>query len=344
MAPTPTKTFVITGGCGFVGSNLAASLAKRYPDSALVVVDDFRSGSFANIVEAFARASLPPFSGRVIGATFAEIDWDGLLGDGAVDAVFHEAAITDTTVTDEPEMLRVNAEASEALMAACVRKRVPLVYASSAATYGTPTEARERRPFPLSAAGSPSNVYGFSKWVMESNHRRVAAASGASPLIVGLRYFNVFGPGESRKGKMSSMIYQLGRQMLSGKRPRLFADGSQARDQVYVDDVVECTIAAAGLGQQEKPSPGVYNVGSGAATSFNEIVASLRRGLGVRDGDLATEYFDMPPSVREFYQDYTCADLSATQRGLGWKPRWKPTDAIAHYAGIMKAEHRSPAC
>jgi len=341
MPPSPTKTFVITGGCGFVGSNLTAALAKRFPGAALVVVDDFRSGSFANIVGAFSRAGLAPFNGEVHPASFGGFGWRSYFSSWEVSAVFHEAAITDTTVTDEPEMLRVNAEESRALMEACAESGVPLVYASSAATYGNPAEARDRRPFPLGAAGRPNNVYGFSKWIMEGEHRRLAAASERAPRFVGLRYFNVFGPGESRKGKMSSMIYQLAQQMLAGKRPRLFADGNQARDQVYVDDVVECTIAAAGLGEGEKPVPGVYNVGSGAATSFNEIIGALRRGLGIGDGDLATEYFDMPPSVREFYQDYTCADLSETQRGLGWKPRWKPSDAIAHYAGVLKAGQAS---
>ena len=343
MAPTPTKTFVITGGAGFVGSNLAAALAKRFPGADLVVVDDFRSGSFANLVEAFSRSSLPPFAGRVIAGLFAAVDWEAILRDREVAAVFHEAAITDTTVTNEPEMLRVNAEASETLMRACARAHVPLVYASSAATYGTPAEAGDRRPFPLAAAGSPSNVYGFSKWVMECNHRRVAGVSGEPPWIVGLRYFNVFGPGESRKGKMSSMIYQLAQQMLTGKRPRLFADGSQARDQVYIEDVVECTLAAAGLGELKRPAPGVYNVGSGVATSFNDIGAALRRGLGLAEGELPTEFFEMPPSVRAFYQDYTCADLSETQRGLGWRPRWKPFDAVAHYASILKSERRPSA-
>jgi len=342
MTNTESKSFIVTGGCGFVGSNLTAALTERFPGSAIVVIDDFRSGSFANLIEAFSRRSLPPYSGEVLGKPLADIDWRDLLSSRAVAAVFHEAAITDTTVNDESEMLRVNAEQSRHLMAACIERRVPLVYASSAATYGTPPEARDRRPFALAAAGQPNNVYGFSKWMMECHHRRLARESGGAPRLVGLRYFNVFGPGESRKGKMASMIYQLARQLLAGERPRLFADGSQARDQVYVDDVVDCTIAAAGLTAGANVVPGVYNVGSGSATSFNEIAASLRRGLAIGEHDLPTEFFEMPGSVRAFYQDYTCADVSETARGLGWRPRWKPSDAVAHYAAIMKTEHRPP--
>ncbi len=349
-----TKTYIVTGGAGFVGSNLCAALAAREPSCELIVVDDFRSGSFANLVEAFARRGLPAFSGEVIARPFWEVAWRGLLGglDGGARAaaVFHEAAITDTTVADEPEMMLVNAQKSETLMRECAERGVPLVYASSAATYGTPPQARERRPFPLGAAGSPSNVYGFSKWIMEKNHERVArdfAAAGAgAPWIVGLRYFNVFGPGESRKGKMASMVFQLAQQMLRGERPRVFVDGSQARDQVYVEDVVGCTLAAAGLGvgaggqsaARRDPKPGVYNVGSGVTTSFNQIVAALRVGLKISEAERPTEYFEMPASVRAFYQDYTCADVSETKAGLGWSPAWRPEEAIAEYAKRMLAE------
>jgi len=364
-----TKTYIVTGGAGFVGSNLCAALAKREAGCHLIVIDDLSLGSVANLVEAFARQGLPPFNGEVIARPFWDVPWGELLGgvggikggvgggvegDGRVGAVFHEAAITDTTVMDEPLMMRVNAEKSEMLMRACAERRVPLVYASSAATYGTPAQARERRPFPLSAAGSPSNVYGFSKWIMERNHERVArdfaaarrGESGGVPWIVGLRYFNVFGPGESRKGKMASMVYQLAQQMLRGERPRVFVDGSQARDQVHVDDVVGCTLAAAGLGvgtgekatAPRDPEPGVYNVGSGVTTSFNQIVAALRVGLKISEAERPTEYFEMPASVRAFYQDYTCADVSQTRAGLGWSPAFKPELVIAEYAKRMLEE------
>lgn len=345
-----SNSYIVTGGAGFVGSNLCAALAARDPGCRLVVIDDFRSGSFANIVEAFSRRGLAPFGGEVIARPFWSVEWRDLLGGVAsgarAAAVFHEAAITDTTVMNEPEMMLVNAEKSEILMRACAERGVPLVYASSAATYGTPVQARERRPFPLSAAGSPSNVYGFSKWIMEKNHERIArdfaSAGSGVPWIVGLRYFNVFGPGESRKGKMASMVYQLAQQMLGGERPRVFVDGSQARDQVYVEDVVGCTMAAAGLGMgpgaRRDPKPGVYNVGSGVTTSFNQIVAALRLGLKISDTEMPTEYFEMPSSVRAFYQDYTCADVSETKAGLGWSPAWKPEEAIAEYAKRMLAE------
>jgi ADP-L-glycero-D-manno-heptose 6-epimerase len=140
--------------------------------------------------------------------------------------------------------------------------------------------------------------------------------------LVGLRYFNVFGPGEQNKGKMASMIWQLAQQMLDGKRPRIFHDGQQARDQVYVQDVVDATIAGAGPHARS----GIYNVGSGKTTSFNQIIAALNEALGAR---LEPDYM---PNPYAFYQDYTCADLSQTLAGLQWRPAHEPALAIVQYA------------
>jgi ADP-L-glycero-D-manno-heptose 6-epimerase len=146
---------------------------------------------------------------------------------------------------------------------------------------------------------------------------------------VGLRYFNVYGPGEAHKDHMASMVHQLAGQMLAGRRPRIFYDGTQARDQVYVRDAVAATIAAASDGA----TSGIYNVGSGAATTFNQIVTMLNRALGA---DLEPEYFENP---HRFYQDYTCADLTETKAGLRWKPRHQPEDAIGEYARWLKTRH-----
>ncbi|MDX2016502.1 MAG: NAD-dependent epimerase/dehydratase family protein [Planctomycetota bacterium] len=330
--PSPRKatkppTFIVTGAAGFIGSNLAAELARRYPGASLHVVDDHRSGSFANLVEAFERRSLAPFEGAYIARSIADLDWHGMVEDLRPAAVFHLAAITDTTVMDENEMIRVNCEHAMPIFGACAELRVPLVYASSAATYGSPPQGNTREPFPESASGVPNNVYGFSKWLLEGVHRSMASARGLR--AVGLRYFNVFGPGESRKGKMASMAYQLAQQMLAGKNPRLFADGSQSRDQVSVHDVVDCTIAAAGLDRDI--TPGVYNLGSGVATPFSLVASAVREGLGFSEADRPIEYFDMPPAIRAFYQDFTQADMAAARSGLRWAPSHSPADALRDY-------------
>ena len=338
--PMPDRgCYIVTGGAGFIGSNLVAALTKQDPACEVIVVDDLRSGSFANIVGAMARAGLPPYSGRFLATRLEDLDATGLVATRGLRAIFHLAAITDTTVTNEAEMIRVNSQGFEPLLMACVQAGMPLVYASSAATYGTPPQTAQRRPFPVSAAGSPSNVYGFSKWLMECSHGRIGGRSAlGTPHVVGLRYFNVFGPGEGRKGKMASMVYQLATAMLAGKRPRLFVDGSQARDQVYVDDAVACTMAGLGIGTTMRPKPGVYNVGSGVAIGFKQIIAALREELAISEATLPTEYFEMPVEVREFYQDFTQADLGATASGLGWKPAWSPIDAIRTYAKCLKTK------
>lgn len=330
--PEPS-TYIVTGGAGFVGSNCCAALSRARPDAQIICIDDFRVGSFRNLVEAYERHDLGPVSCEVIAQ-----DWTYLLtliGHKSV-GIVHMAAITDTTVEDQAQMLDENAgPAWDGLLEAVLEAGHKLVYASSAATYGTPPQATEHQPFPLDAAGKPDNIYGFSKWVMENSHRRVQQQD-ASASIVGLRFFNVFGPGESNKGAMASMAYKLAQQMLAGTAPRLFAPGDQARDQVYVDDVVDCVLSGLGLGDFKNPTPGVYNLGSGKPTTFNQLTDAVRAGLGLDDGQLPTEYFEMPASVRTFYQDFTLADMAETKRGLGFTPSHEPVQAIIEYASYLK--------
>lgn len=377
MADVPV--YVVTGGAGFIGSALVAALLARQPRPHVVVVDDFRCGTFSNIVEACRRRGVGAFDGTVIPRPVREV-WkrvyvrgeDRVAGPdvGCPKAVFHLAAITDTTMGIQQKMLEDNLAGWREMMDWCMWQRVPLVYASSAAVYGVPPQARDRVPFPLDAGGWPTNVYGFSKWLMECEHAHVARAyGGIRPVhIVGLRYFNVFGPGEAHKGRMASMVMQLACQLLRGERPRLFADGTQARDQVYVEDVVEATLAAAGLGQRvslyvreltrrgldhtsplspDKATdaeweragivrPGVYNVGSGRATTFNDVLGALRQALGVSESRLPTEYIGMPAAVAAYYQPYTCADLAQTRAGLGWSPRYDPLEAMGTYARWLR--------
>jgi ADP-L-glycero-D-manno-heptose 6-epimerase len=368
VAAKAARRFVVTGGAGFIGSNLAAELLRREPGCHVTIVDDFSSGSWANITEACERRGVV-FTGEVFAASVR--DWatpwgaDGFLDESKPFAVFHLAATTDTTVTDQAAMINNNAGWSwGAMLGACAEAGIRLVYASSAATYGTPPQTARREPFPLDAAGKPNNVYGFSKWLMENTHRAFVAEEAArrarmpagfptmsSPWIVGLRYFNVFGPGEARKGKMASMAHQLVRQCLAGTRPRLFNYGEQARDQVHVDDVVDCTLAAAGLhggsglsadGEHvplreafDSFEPVVCNLGSGQATAFNDVARAVREGLGLGAGELEVEYFEMPASVREFYQDFTQADITQTKRLLGWTPTRDPINATREYAAWM---------
>ncbi|MCX5660712.1 MAG: NAD-dependent epimerase/dehydratase family protein [Planctomycetota bacterium] len=323
---------LVTGGAGFIGSNLVRQLQEDEPQAVILVIDDLRVGDWSNLCS--EDASGWSFRGQIIPRALNDLDLFGVIEDFDPEVVFHLASITDTTVADQNKMLVDNVEPFEVLLDAAAELGIKLVWASSAATYGTHANGavQQRRPFRLDDAGRPANIYGFSKWVMENMARQTLADSPESH-VVGLRYFNVFGPGEQSKGRMASMIYQLAQQMLDGKRPRIFNPGEHARDHVHVRDVVGATLAAAG----DKVRMGTYNVGTGKATNFNEVVAALNEALGT---SLEPDYFENP---FKFYQDYTCADLSQTRSGLRWSPKVETRAGILEYARQLASKPRNAA-
>lgn len=303
------KKVLVTGGAGFVGARLTLAIQQLFPECELVVFDDFSSGHYENLLE---------FHGRCLAGDIASAADLQTLRSESWDWIFHQAAITDTTVSDQQRMVRVNTNAFAALLDMAQQSGAGMVYASSAATYGA-------APAPQSVGRHelPSNVYGFSKLMMD----RIAAPiarRGALP-IVGLRYFNVYGPGESHKGRMASMILQLAQQMLAGERPRLFKYGEQSRDFVFVDDVVQANLRAVTAARS-----GVFNVGTGAARTFKEVHAILEKTLDVRS---AVEWIDNPWT---FYQNHTEADVSATREGLRYVPRTTLEQGIAQYAAELR--------
>jgi ADP-L-glycero-D-manno-heptose 6-epimerase len=301
------ESALITGGAGFIGSNLALELERRYPDIRVTIIDDFRSGEFSNLIG---------FRGDLVAQDLASLDLLGRFQPDEFQAIFHLASITDTTVTDARQMIWSNVEGFRRVAEFARRSGTPLIYASSAAVYGICRSGRMQEDQP----GRPANVYGFSKALMENLASRFHDASGGFK-IVGLRYFNVYGPGEAHKGAAASMIYQLAQQIRAGKRPRIFKYGEQARDFVYVKDVVEATLLAAEAGR----SGVYYNVGSGRSTSFNKVIALLNNALGAgRDPD----YFDNP---YPFYQPHTEADVTRARAELGYTPRYPIDRGIAEY-------------
>ena len=292
---------LVTGGAGFVGSNLTARLLADRQE--VVVADNFSSGDWKNLVQ---------FRGDVLTLDVSQ-DLQPLVELGPFEVIFHQASITDTTVMDQRKMMQNNVEAFRQLLKLAASWGSRVVWASSAATYG-----RGPSPNQESQKAEPLNVYGYSKLAMED-----LAAAFSSKLrqpIVGLRYFNVYGAGENHKGKFASMIGQLARQMRSGKRPRIFTDGEQKRDFVYIDDVLEANLA----GMRSKNS-GVFNVGSGAASSFNQVVEQLNRVLRT---DLPPEYFENP---YDFFQTWTEADLTQSRKVLGYSPKFDLARGIDAY-------------
>ena len=233
---------------------------------------------------------------------------------GRCDVIFHEASITDTTVHDANLMMRRNVEGFRNVLDLAERWGAQVVWASSAATYGRlpPPHAEGVEPAPL-------NVYGYSKLAME--HLAAKYAERLPHPTVGLRYFNVYGPGEHHKAKFASMIGQLARVMKHGERPRIFKQGEQKRDFVYIDDVVDANLLATQCHES-----GVYNVGSGAAASFNDVVAQLNRALGT---DLPPDYIDNP---YDFFQTHTEADLTRSRERLRYAPKYDLPKGVDAYA------------
>jgi ADP-L-glycero-D-manno-heptose 6-epimerase len=300
------SSILVTGGAGFIGSNLVLALQERRPHARLTVIDDFRSGDFKN---------LAGYRGDLVAQNLAMLDWRQQFGDEKFDAIFHLASITDTTLHDQFVQVHDNVESFRRLLNFARPNRTRIIYASSASTYGAASTASAE----TNGAAAPANVYAFSKAIMENIANRVACES-PDWIIVGLRYFNVYGPHEAHKDVPASMVYHLARQIKSGQRPRIFKHGEQQRDFVYVKDIVEGSIRAL-----EAKQSGIYNLGSGRARSFNELVEVLNHTLGT---SFKPEYIENPHS---HYQNFTEADLANVRRSLGYEPKYSLETGVADY-------------
>lgn len=296
-----TEKALVTGGAGFIGSNLVLELEKKGYE--VIVADNLSPGKEQN---------LKGFKG-----IFQKIDVSKPSEiKEKLDVIFHEAAITDPRFNDDKEMLRANLEGFKNMIALAKKNNAKLVYASTAALYGNgPVPMKEEQEKELLTA------YAESKLEMD----KLAASYFGSMHIVGLRYFNVFGPGEAHKGRSASMIYHLSRQMKSGKRPRIFRMGEQKRDHIYVKDAVAATLKAV------KAKSGIYNVGTGIATTFNELISILNGALGT---DYEPEYFDNPYTAT--YQADTQADTEKSRKHLGFEAQYSIKDGVKEYMRYLK--------
>lgn len=317
------KTILITGGAGFIGSNLAFYFQNNHPDAKVVVLDSFRSGetlSNGNLKSFGHFKNLLGFCGEIISGDINDAELlSRLEREYKFDYIFHEAAISDTTALEQDLMIKTNVNAYRDLLEIALKHGANMIYASSAATYGNaPSPQRV-------GCESPNNVYGFSKLSMDHLSREYMKKSTIS--IVGLRYFNVYGPREFFKNSTASMVLQFGYQLLSGKNPRLFEGSDKIlRDFIFIEDIIQANIKA-----MHPKESGVYNVGTGKARSFQDIVDILQKELGTA---LACEY--IPNPFVGSYQFHTEADIETTRAALGYEPAYEMEEGIKSYVAEIR--------
>jgi ADP-L-glycero-D-manno-heptose 6-epimerase len=296
---------VVTGGAGFIGSNLVRELNRRGSDD-VVVVDDLSDGrKFLNLADCRIADYLDK-------SEFLPKLKDGDFG--KVEAVFHQGACAVTTEWDGRFMMDTNYRYSVELYEYCRANDVPLIYASSAAVYGASTSFNEGNP----AAERPLNVYGYSKLLFDNYVRRRRAerrgrsSRRRSAPVVGLRYFNVYGPGEAHKGPMASVAFHLHGQVAQTGHARLFegsggyAAGEQRRDFVHVGDVVDVNLWF----YERRKVSGIFNVGTGASSTFND----LANAVIAWHGRGAVRYIPFPDELKSRYQSFTEADIAALRK------------------------------
>jgi ADP-L-glycero-D-manno-heptose 6-epimerase len=333
-------SYVVTGAAGFIGSNLVRALNDRGVTQ-ILAVDDLRNGDkFVNL----ADCDIEDYIDK---EDFVEMVRAGTL-DGAVDGVLHQGACSDTTERDGRYMMRNNYDYSKALLDFCTDGAIPFIYASSAAVYGARRSFREN---PESEA--PLNVYGYSKLLFDQYVRRHVAERSAQ--VVGLRYFNVYGPREQHKARMSSVAFHFYNQYRANGAVRLFegsdgfADGEQRRDFVSVEDVVRVNLFFL----DHPDASGIFNVGTGAAQSFNDValavVNACRNAAGespltldqMREGGMI-RYIPFPPDLEGRYQSFTEADISAL-RAAGYSETFLDVErGVGAYCAELLAAAREP--
>jgi ADP-L-glycero-D-manno-heptose-6-epimerase len=298
-----SKTALVTGATGFIGHHVCNRLYNS----------DYR------VIAVGTQGENKPKCHQFLQINLDGIPWDLV---PEIDVCFHQAANNDTTDLDTTNMLRSNLSAPMNLFyrLAEEKKCKQFVYASSCSVYGkqpVPYVERKTKPQPL-------NPYAESKLLFEQFTEEFAIEYKVN--CVGLRYSNVYGPGEKHKGKRASMIHQLLHRMAAGQRPKLFNYGEQLRDWVYIEDVVEANM----LSSQYKHS-NVFNVGAGESMSFNNVVNNLNIALGTW---LEPEYIPCP--FLDAYQDHTLLDMAHAAACLGFKPKYTIVEGIAKFVEETK--------
>jgi ADP-L-glycero-D-manno-heptose 6-epimerase len=324
---------VVTGAAGFIGSNLVRALNEHGVTNVIAVDNLTRADKFTNLVgcEIADYLDKRDFLERLEAGEF----------DGALDAILHQGACSDTMETDGRYMMENNYRYSAALLDFCTEEEIPYLYASSAAVYGGGRVFRESPEHE-----GPLNVYGYSKYLFDQVVRRRLADAQAQ--VAGFRYFNVYGPNEAHKGRMASVAWHFFNQYRAEGRVKLFegsggyANGEQRRDFVSVEDVVKVNLHFL-----ERPQlSGIFNVGTGRAQSFNDVAEAVintcRKAAGqpaLSRAELLTQgaiqYVAFPDALKGKYQSFTEADLTAL-RGTGYAaPFLTVAEGVERYVAAL---------
>jgi ADP-L-glycero-D-manno-heptose 6-epimerase len=307
------SVILVTGAAGFIGSCMVGYLNRKGYHN-IIIVDEFDDEN-----------KKPNYEDKKIVARIDRNELFGWLIDHPmqIDFIFHLGARTDTTEFDYAILEKLNVDFSKKIWNYCTEKNIPLVYASSAATYGD-GELGYKDDQDLPYKLNPLNPYGrskneFDKWAIEkSQESGVGSRKSAPPFWAGLKFFNVYGPNEYHKERMASVIFHSFNQIKSSGKVKLFRshkpeykDGEQLRDFVYVKDVVDICYWL----MNEKPTSGLYNLGTGKARTFKDLVTAIFKSL---DKEPVIEFIDTPLDIRDKYQYFTEADMNKL-RNAGYK-------------------------
>ncbi len=307
---------IVTGGAGFIGSNIVKGI-NDFGEDRIIVVDNLKN---AEKVKNLASLKIYDYVDK-------EYFVNNLESFKGVKVIFHQGACTNTMEGDGRYVMNNNYEYSKKLINFCLERGIRFIYASSASVYGDGRKGfREERE-----CEHPLNVYAYSKFLFDEYVRRVIRASPVQ--IVGLRYFNVYGPGEGHKGKMASVVYQFYNQIKIEKKIKLF-EGSDRfkRDFVYVKDVVKINL----FFYEREGISGIFNCGTGVARSFLEVAKIMKDICG----DVEIEFIPFPEELKGKYQTYTCADLKRL-REAGYEGEFTSLEkGIKEYIDKLREEEQ----
>ncbi len=321
----PNLQVVVTGSAGFIGARLVKTLIDQgHSPKKIIAVDHDMDFESRNCCSDFVNSGIHI------------VDKDDFLehlkkNDLRFDVIFHMGASSSTTETREDFLQKVNVDYSKAIWDYCCSHSIPLYYASSAATYGEGELGYSDDP-KLIPQLKPLNLYGMSKQKFDLYVLEQQSAKRTPPHWAGYKFFNVYGPGEDHKGKQASVVWHARNQFLADGFVKLFkshktgiADGEQKRDFVYVDDVVDAMLFFA---SQPSAKPGIYNLGTGIARSFKDLVTATAKAMKV---PLKIQFVDTPVEIRDKYQYWTQATLERLRASGYERPFTSLEDGVSAY-------------